>query len=134
MRHILPVVAGMLILVAWPTDAIAQRRAPQDMEARHDSIMGVYSTRLNLSDEQAVAIREILDTQVGKARGMMQSARGQGQDAMMEMRDKVQDLQKETSEQVEELLSEEQIPEYRQIQAELEEQRRNRMRQRQSRN
>ncbi len=61
---------------------------------------------------------------------MFESARGEGREAMMELRPRMEELRKKTSEQVEALLTEDQIPEYRKIQAEIQEQRQSRMRQR----
>ncbi len=123
-------IAGLITISAAPPDLLAQRRAPQDMGAQVDSIMGVYAERLQLTSEQEGEIRGILEGQGARAREMMESARGQGREAMMDVREKMGQLQNETSEQVEAVLTEDQIPEYREIQAELQEQRRSRMRQR----
>ena len=123
-------IAGLITISAAPPDLLAQRRGPQDMGAQVDSIMGVYAERLQLTSEQEGEIRGILEGQGARAREMMESARGQGREAMMEVREKMGQLQNETSEQVEAVLTEDQIPQYREIQAELQEQRRSRMRQR----
>ncbi len=61
---------------------------------------------------------------------MFETARGEGREAMMELRPRMEELGEETREQVEALLTEDQIPEYRKIQAEIQKQRQSRMRQR----
>jgi len=97
MHRAILVMVGMLTLAAWPTDLVAQQRGAGPMAAPTDSLIDAYSSRLNLTDEQSMNLKEI---------------------------------GKETSEQVEALLTEDQIPEYRKIQAENQERRRS-MRQRQ---
>jgi hypothetical protein len=122
---------GLLALVLWPTDLVAQRRGPGGMAAPTDSVIDSYKSRLNLTDEQTTAIRQILEVQRQKGQEMFEAVRGQGREAMMEMRPKMEQLQTETNEQIEGRLEEDQIPEYRKIQAEIREQRQSRQRQRQ---
>ncbi|MBT8478304.1 MAG: hypothetical protein KJO06_05255 [Gemmatimonadetes bacterium] len=62
---------------------------------------------------------------------MFEAVRGQGREAMREMRPKMEQLQTETSEQIEGVLEEDQLPEYREIQGQIREQRRSRQGQRQ---
>ena len=122
-----------LVLFLVPADAYAQRMRVQDpeaMAATRDSIVDVYVSRLNLTDEQQTGIREVLDAQAEKAGAMMENARGGGREAMMEMRPKFEELRKETDSQVESFLTDEQIPEYRKIREEMDAQRRERRRQR----
>jgi hypothetical protein len=61
---------------------------------------------------------------------MIGAARAQGREAMEEMRPKLQELQTDTNKQVEALLTEDQIPEYHKIQAEIQEMRRSMRQQR----
>ncbi len=130
MHRAILVMVGMLTLAAWPTDLVAQQRGAGPMAAPTDSLIDAYSSRLNLTDEQSMNLKEILEAQSKKAQEMFEAVSGQGREAMMEMRPKMEQLGKETSEQVEALLTEDQIPEYRKIQAENQERRRS-MRQRQ---
>jgi Spy/CpxP family protein refolding chaperone len=92
--------------------------------------MDSYAERLKLTDEQEASIRVILETQAEKGREMFEAARAQSREAMDEIRPKMAQLQAETSRQIEALLTENQIPEYHKIQAELQERRRS-MRRRQ---
>ncbi len=132
MRWGLSALVGLMVFLA-PVDANAQRMRVQDPEAAaaaRDSIIEVYVTRLNLTDEQRSGIREVLEAQAEKAGQMMEKARGGGRQAMMEMRPQMEELRQETDSQVESLLAEEQVPEYRKIREEMDAQRRERRRQR----
>lgn len=130
MRHSILILAGLLAVVAWPTDLAAQRRGPGPMAAPTDSLIDVYTVRLNLTNEQAEELEDILSSQFRKAQEMFDAVAGQGREAMAEMRPKMQRLYTETDARVEALLTEEQIPEYRKVQAEIREARRSRMRRR----
>jgi hypothetical protein len=130
MRWVASVVVGLLLFLA-PADAFAQRMMQGDPVAISDSLVARYDVRLNLTVEQASGVHEILTSQGTKGQELLAAARGQGREAMREMRPKMDQLQAETSEQIEALLTEDQIPEYREIQAEIQEQRQARMRQRQ---
>jgi len=130
MRWIASVAVGLLLFFV-PADAFAQRMMQGDPAAISDSLVASYIVRLNLTDEQAYGVHEILTSQGTKGQEMLAVARGQGRDAMMEMRPKMTELQEDTNEQIEALLTEHQIPEYREIQAEIQEQWQTRMRQRQ---
>ena len=132
MRWLMPALAG-LVLCLVPADAFAQRMRVQDPEAAaatRDSIVAVYVTRLNLTNEQQAGIRKVLEAQAEKAGQMMEKARGGGREAMMEMRPQFEELQRETDSQVESFLTGDQLPEYRKIREEMEAQRRERRRQR----
>lgn len=126
MRYVLAAFATLLIVATWPTDLKAQGRGP----VVTDSLMDVYVSRLNLNDEQEASLRGILETQSEKALEMMGTARAGGREAMEAMRPKLQELQEQTNKQVEEVLTEDQIPEYHEIQAEIQEMRRSMRRQR----
>jgi len=130
MHRMMLVLLGLLALALWPTDLVAQRRAPAGMAVPTDSVIDSYKARLNLNDEQATAIRQILEVQSQTGQEMFEAVRGQGREAMMEMRPKMEQLQTETNEQIEGVLEEDQIPEYRKIQAEIREQRQSRQRRR----
>jgi len=130
MRHTILMLAGLLSLAAWPSHLVAQGRRPGGIAAPTDSVIASYVERLNLTDEQDANMREILETQAEKGREMFEAARSQGRQAMAEMRPKMAEIQAETNQQIEALLTEDQIPEYRKIQAEIQERRRS-MRQRQ---
>jgi hypothetical protein len=128
MRYIIAVLAMLLIVTLWPADAKAQGRGPGPVVT--DSLMDSYVSRLNLTSEQEATLRSILETQSEKAREMMGTARAGGREAMEAMRPKLQELQEDTTAEVEALLTEEQIPEYHKIQAEIQEMRRSMRRQR----
>jgi hypothetical protein len=121
---------AVLLFVAVPSTASAQQQMRRDLGAATDSLIATYQARLNLTDEQTEGIRTILLSQGEKGQAMFETARGEGREAMMELRPRMEELGEETSEQVEALLTEDQIPEYRKIQAEIQEQRQSRMRQR----
>ena len=131
MRRTILMLAGLLTLSAWPTDLVAQRRGPGGMATPTDSVMASYASRLNLTDEQADGLRVLLEARAKKGREMFEAVRGQGREAMEDMRPKMMELQADTNEQIEHILTEDQIPEYRKIQAEIREQRQSRQRQRQ---
>ncbi len=128
MRYVLAVLATLLILAAWPTDLKAQGRGPGPVVT--DSLIDSYVSRLDLTSEQEASLRGILETQSERAREMIGAARAQGREAMEEMRPKLQELQTDTNKQVEALLTEDQIPEYHKIQAEIQEMRRSMRQQR----
>jgi hypothetical protein len=128
MRYTIALLSALLLLAAWPTDLLAQGRGPGPVIT--DSLIDSYVTRLNLTTEQESQLRSILEIQSEKAQEMMGAAREQGRAGMQAMRPKMQELQEQTNAQVEALLTEEQIPEYHRIQAEIQEMRRTRMQQR----
>ena len=128
MRYMIAILAALLILATWPTDLKAQGRGPGPVVT--DSLMDSYVSRLNLTSEQETSLRSILETQSEKAQEMISVARGQGREAMGAMRPKLQELQEDTNAQVEALLTEDQIPEYHKIQAEVQEMRRSMRQQR----
>lgn len=127
MRYMIALIATLLILAAWPTDLRAQGRNPGPVLT--DSLIDSYASCLNLTTEQEIALRNILETQSEKAQEMIGVARAQGREAMGAMRPKLQELQEDTNKQVQAVLTEDQIPEYHKIQAEIQEMRRS-MRQR----
>ncbi|MGB5301890.1 MAG: hypothetical protein WBO43_12515 [Gemmatimonadota bacterium] len=128
MRYVLAVLATLLILAAWPTDLKAQGRGPGPVVT--DSLMDSYVSRLDLTSEQEASLRGILETQSEQAQEMISVARGQGREAMGALRPKLQALQTDNNKQVEALLTEDQIPEYHKIQAEIQEMRRSMRQQR----
>ncbi len=130
MQWITRVACAVLLFAAVPSTASAQQPTRRDLGAATDSLIATYQARLNLTDEQTEGIRTILLSQGEKGQAMFETARGEGREAMMELRPRMEELGEETREQVEALLTEDQIPEYRKIQAEIQEQRQSRMRQR----
>ena len=122
MRYVLAVLATLLILAAWPTDLKAQGRGPGPVVT--DSLIDSYVLRLDLTSEQEASLRGILETQAERARDMIGAARSQGREAMEALRPKLRELQTNTNRQVEAVLTEDQIPEYHKIQAEIQEMRR----------
>ena len=130
MNGITGAACAALLFAAVPSTAGAQQAMRRDIGAATDSMIARYQVRLNLTDEQTEGIRAILLSQGEKGQAMFETARGEGREAMMELRPRMEELGKKTTEQVEALLTEDQIPEYRIIQAEIQEQRQNRMRQR----
>ena len=130
MQWITRVACAVLLFAAVPSTVIAQQPMRRDLGAATDSLIATYQARLDLTDEQTEGIRTILLSQGEKGQAMFETARGEGREAMMELRPRMEELGEETSEQVEALLTEDQIPEYRKIQAEIQEQRQSRMQQR----
>ncbi len=130
MQWITRVACAVLLFAAVPSTAIAQQPTRRDLGAATDSLIATYQARLDLTDDQTEGIRTILLSQGEKGQAMFETARGEGREAMMELRPRMEELGEETREQVEALLTEDQIPEYRKIQAEIQEQRQSRMRQR----
>lgn len=128
MRYMIAVLAALLIVATWPTDLKAQGRGPGPVVT--DSLMDSYVSRLNLTGEQETSLRSILETQSETAQEMISVARAEGREAMGAMRPKLQRLQEDTNAQVEALLTEDQIPEYHKIQAEIQELRRSMRQQR----
>ena len=128
MRYMIAVLAALLIVATWPTDLKAQGRGPGPVVT--DSLMDSYVSRLNLTGEQETSLRSILETQSETAQEMISVARAEGREAMGAMRPKLQRLQEYTNAQVEALLTEDQIPEYHKIQAEIQELRRSMRQQR----
>ena len=128
MRYIIAILATWVVLTVCPADLKGQGRGHGPVVT--DSLMDSYVSRLNLDAEQEASLRSVLQTQSEKAREMMGAARAGGREAMEAMRPKLQELQEETNKQVEELLTEDQIPEYHKIQAEIQERRRTMRRQR----
>ena len=128
MRYMIAILATWVVVAVCPADLKGQGRGPGSVVT--DSLMDSYVSRLNLDAEQEASLRSVLQTQSEKAREMMGAARAEGREAMEAMRPKLQELQEETNRQVEELLTEDQIPEYHKIQAEIQERRRSMRRQR----
>ena len=128
MRYVLAVLATLLILAAWPTELKAQGRGPGLIVT--DSLMDSYVSRFDLNSEQEASLRGILETQAERARDMIGAARSQGREAMEALRPKLRELQTNTNRQVEAVLTEDQIPEYHKIQAEIQEMRRSMRQQR----
>jgi hypothetical protein len=65
---------------------------------------------------------------VSEARKMVEDARAGGSEAMQSLRSEMSRLREEASREVEGVLTEDQIPEYRKIQSEIQERMQNRMR------
>ena len=128
MRYMIAVLAALLILATWPADLKAQGRGFGPVVT--DSLMNSYVSRLNLTSEQETSLRNILETQSETAQEMISVARAAGREAMGAARPKLQELQEDTNAQVEALLTEDQIPEYHKIQAEIQEMRRSMRQQR----
>lgn len=95
MRYMIALIATLLILAAWPTDLRAQGRNPGPVLT--DSLIDSYAFCLNLTTEQEIALRSILETQSEKAQEMIGAARAQGREAMGAMRPKLQELQEDTN-------------------------------------
>jgi len=118
-----------LMLTVPPTHLLAQGRGPGPGAMPTDSLVATYASRLNLTDEQTGQIRTILESHVAKARKMVEDARAEGPEAMQDLRSEMMRMREEASQEVEKVLTEEQIPEYRKIQAEIRERMQDRMRQ-----
>jgi len=128
MRYMIALLAALLILATWPTDLKAQGRGPDSVVT--GSLIDSYVSRLNLTTEQDISLRSILETQSERAQEMISVARAQGREAMEAIRPKLQEFQEDANKHVEELLTEDQIPEYHKIQAEVREMRRSMRQQR----
>jgi Spy/CpxP family protein refolding chaperone len=83
-----------------------------------DQIISNMKERLNLTEEQEVRIRPIIEEQSEKRREIIQKCQEQGRQGMEYSRNELQELQKTTEEQLGAVLTEEQMEEYRKIQEE----------------
>ena len=117
-------VACMLLLL--PALALGQQRGggPPDL----DVVMAELTEKLELTDEQAVEIRELLEIQTTESRTLIEEARasGQGRAGMAGMRERMVALREETDVAVEAILSEEQAVVYHELQVERAEERQRR--------
>lgn len=123
-------VLAALVSALLPTSLLAQRREPGPARISTDSILTVYASRLDLSDEQLADLRAVLEIQAEETRDLVDRARTDGPEAMQDLRSDLTELRLETGLLVEAILTEEQIPEYRKIQQEIQERIRNRGRDR----
>lgn len=109
------------LAAAAPLEAQAQRGA-RGFGMSLDDQMTVLTERLALDEEQAVKVREVLETQAESRRERFQGARrSMDRNAMMQL---VQELQQETETLLAEVLSDEQMEKYREYVAEQQQRRR----------
>lgn len=126
MRRTLLAIAALWI-GGIPADASGQEMR-REAGATTDSIMDIYDSRLNLTDEQDAAIRDLLETQGARAREMFEKTQAGGREEMRKMRPEFEELRQQTDAGIEDLLNEEQISEYREIRREMDAQRQERRR------
>jgi Spy/CpxP family protein refolding chaperone len=91
-----------------------------------DAVMVELTEQLELTDEQAGEIRELLETQRVRSRELLEAARasGEGRSGMAGMREKMAEIREATSAAVNRILSAEQAALYEELQAEQRERRR----------
>ena len=115
---------ALCMVLVLPTLALAQQRrgGPPDM----DAVMAELTQELELSSEQAGAIRELLEAQNTESRKLMEEARasGRGREAMAGMRERMTEIREATNAEVRKVLTEEQAARYEALQAERMERRR----------
>lgn len=115
------ITAGAIVM-ASPLQA-QQQRGPggrgmgAGMGPNLDEQMELLTERLELTDEQAVSVRGILEAQAEKRSEAMQAMRGQGDRETM--RSTMMALEEETSELLSEVLSEDQMKTYREVLEEM---------------
>ena len=108
--------AAVLALIAIPVQA--QQRGPgpgRGMGPDIDQQMAELTDALSLSDEQAVSVRAVLETQSEKRAEMFSGGPPADREAM---RAAMMQLQEETEAQLTEILTEEQMAAYRVLVAE----------------
>ncbi len=107
---------------AAPLEAQAQRGG-RDFGMNVDEQMAVLTERLELNEEQAAKVREILQAQIDTTRERFQEMRSgsASRGGVMQM---VQELQEETETKLAEVLSDEQMEQYREWVAEQRQRRR----------
>lgn len=114
----------LFMILLLPTMALAQqgRGGPPDM----DAVMAELTRELELTEEQAGAVRELLETQNAESRKLMEEARasGQGREGMAGMRERMVEIREATSLEVKKILTAEQAARYEALQAERMERRR----------
>jgi len=109
------------LAAAAPLEAQAQRGA-RGFGMSLDDQMTALTERLALDEEQAVKVREVLETRAESRRERFQGARrSMDRNAMMQL---VQELQQETETLLAEVLSDEQMEKYREYVAEQQQRRR----------
>lgn len=115
-------IAACLILLL-PTIAFGQQRRGQGRDM--DAVIVELTEKLELTEEQAGEIRELLEGQRQESRKLMEEARasGQGRAGMAGMRERMSEIRDATSAKVKEILTPEQAALYEELQAEQRERR-----------
>ena len=113
-----------LMIVALPALAFAQQRRGPDL----DATMVELTEQLELDEDQASQVRELLAAQQEEARKMIEEARasGQGRSAMSGMRERMMGMRETTDTGIKANLSAEQTVKYEAILAERDAERRER--------
>ncbi|MYA32911.1 MAG: hypothetical protein F4164_07675 [Gemmatimonadales bacterium] len=110
------------LAAAAPLEAQARRGAARGFGMSLDDQMTALTERLTLDEEQAVEVREILETRAESRRERLQGARGSmDRNAMMQV---MRQFQEETETLLAEVLNDEQMEKYREYVAELQQRRR----------
>jgi len=87
-----------------------------------DAQMAELSAQLDLTEEQAVEVRKVLETQGERRRARMEAMRGGGDRSAM--RTAMREVQEETNQLLSEILDEAQMEKYRELQAQRRKRRR----------
>ncbi len=98
-----------------PLQAQGSRRGT-GTEPNLDERVTMLTERLELTEAQALSVREIIETQAGKHRGM--SRAGEGPAGRAERHAAMQEIRAETMKRFGEVLSEEQFLEFQEVQEE----------------
>ena len=107
------IVALLALLLFGALTATAQPRERMgDPEQRLERMMTHLTSTLDLSDDQAVKVREILGEQIKKQQELFEARRAQDREQRQAMREKMETWRAETDGRMAEVLTDEQIEKY----------------------
>ena len=104
-------VAGLVLLfIVHLTPAWAARGGA---EPNAEQVMAVIHERLNLTEEQATAVKPIIEEQISKRRQVVDKARSMSRQERRSLRGEFKAIQAETESRLESILTAEQMDEFR---------------------
>jgi len=103
----------LTLLACSPSRARNRGRIPQGKMP--DDLISVMNKRLNISEEQVLQVRPIIEQECEKRRQIIENYFGQGREAMISIRTELQELQDATETKLSTILTDKQMEEYRKI-------------------
>jgi Spy/CpxP family protein refolding chaperone len=80
-----------------------------------DEFISAMKTRLNLTEEQEIQIRPVIEKEVAERRGIIEESMEQRPQGMQSLKNKMHELQIATERNLEKILTQEQMVEYQKL-------------------
>lgn len=107
-----------LLIMASCSSGRARTRGNLPEGKTADELISVMKARLNLTDEQEIQIRPLIEEECAERKEIIEKYAGQGRGSRGVLIGELQGLQKTTETKLETILTEEQMKEYRKLRSE----------------